>query len=283
MPLSRHRLALAGILLVVVAIPLMTSASAGAQSNPPLHPVVATALKYEGTYGGECWTFMKKVIKEATGRQVGFDYREGYLEAGAVEVKAKDAQPGDIIQIADDRNTSPNADYPGLHTAFVIDNIGDGTFNVISSNSNFDGMIRVSRGYSPAASAARYGIQFHIYRIGIGPLPPQPPKPPATPQSTTLRVGDKAIVSAGGDCLNLRSGAGVGQPVISCLPDRSPVTVTADAVNAGGRLWLKVSTSLGEGWAAAEFLSPVQATGSAASPTNPVLQFRSFVPQISAN
>jgi len=283
MPLSQHRLALAGILLVVVAIPLMSSAPAGAEATPPRHPIVATALKYEGTYGGECWTFMKKVVKEATGREVGFDYRDGYLDAGAVEVKARDAQAGDIIQIADDRNTTPSADYSGLHTALVIDNLGDGTFNVIDSNSSFDGMIRVRSSYSPAAAAARYGIQFHIYRIGVGPIPPQPLKPPVAPQTTTLRLGDKAIVSAGGDCLNMRSGAGVGQPVITCLPDRSSVTVTANAVSAGGRLWLKVSTTLGEGWVAAEFLSPVGATGSAASPTNPLLQFRSFVPQISSN
>ena len=283
MPLSQHRLALAGILLVVVTIPLLTFARAGAQSGPPAHPIIATALQYEGAYGGECWTFMKKVVKEATGRDVGFDYRDGYLEAGAVEVRIADARPGDIIQIADDRNTTPSADYGGLHTAFIIDNLGRGLFNVIDSNSNFDGMVRVRYDYDPAASAARYGIQFHIYRIGTGAFTPPAPKPTATPSVTPLRLGDRAIVSAQGDCLNLRSGAGVGQPIIRCIPDKTPVTLLSDAVTVGGRQWLQVSSSLGNGWVAAEYLAPTEAKGSASAPTSPLLQFRSFVPQVSSN
>jgi hypothetical protein len=283
MPLSQHRLALAGILLVVVTIPLLTFARAGAQSGSPTHPTVATALQYEGTYGGECWTFMKKVVKEATGRDVGYDYRDGYFEAGASEVRAADARPGDIIQIADDRDTSPNADYGGLHTALVIDNLGEGLFNVIDSNSNFDGMVRIRYGYEPAASAARYGIQFHIYRVGTGAFTPPAPKPTVIPAASSLRPGDRAVVSAQGDCLNVRSGAGVGQPIILCIADKTPVTVLSAAVSAGGRLWLQVSSPSATGWVAAEFLAPVGATGSAAAPTSPLLPFRSFVPQVSSN
>ncbi len=283
MPLSQHRLALAGILLVVLSISLLGQASAKAQASPS-SSLPAVALKYEGTYQGQCWTFMKKVVLEATGASIGFDYRQGYFDAGAVEVSSSEAQPGDIIQIVDDADSSPDADYNGLHTAIVLENLHDGTFTVIDSNSNFDGMVRVRPGYNPAVAAARYGIDYHIYRItGVpGFAPKMPATEPAKPVAP-LRAGDQAVVSAQGDCLNLRSGAGSSHSIIVCMPDKTVVTILGESLTNNGRVWQKVSTPFGEGWAASEFLAPVAASGSAAAPTRPLLPFRSYVPLVTTN
>ena len=37
----------------------------------------------------------------------------GEIDAGAIEVSSSEAQPGDIIQIVDDADSSPDADYNG--------------------------------------------------------------------------------------------------------------------------------------------------------------------------
>ena len=49
-----------------------------------------------------------------------------------------------------------------------------------------------------------------------GSLPPPPP--------TTLKAGDFALVAADGTCLNLRGGAGIGFPVLTCMPEGTKVT-----------------------------------------------------------
>src|SRR5690348_7796343 len=142
MPMSQHRLALAAILVAIVAALSMSARPHTVEAAPAAqNPIVTTALSYDGTYQGECWVFVKKVVLEATGRQMGFDYRQGFFDAGAVEVSTAAAQPGDIIQIADDNDTSPDASYNGLHTAIILVNHGDGTFDVIDSNRDFDGVV----------------------------------------------------------------------------------------------------------------------------------------------
>ena len=168
MPMSQHRAALAAILVAVVAIYALSVVPAIAAPSVPANPVVAAAIQYDGTWQGECWAFVKKVVREATGQEMGFDYRQGYFDAGATEVTVAAARPGDIIQIANDANSGPNADYPGLHSSIVVENLGNGLFHVIDSNQNYDGMVRHRTEYSPSASAARYGLNFHIYRVVAG-------------------------------------------------------------------------------------------------------------------
>src|SRR5690349_17467585 len=120
-----HPRAVRGLMLLLALAALtpfaMTTRQASADTNGP---IASTALQYLGTHGGQCWTFMQQVVLEATGRQIGFDYRQGFFEAGAIEVTADQAQNGDIIQIASDANTSPSASYAGLHTAIILRNLG---------------------------------------------------------------------------------------------------------------------------------------------------------------
>ena len=286
MPMFQHRPALAAILVAFVAVLTAGAAVHRAAAAPAAtNPIVSVAESYEGTWQGECWIFAKKVVLEATGRQMGFDYRQGYFDAGAVEVTAAEAQPGDIIQIADDSDTSPDASYNGLHTAIVIANLGDGTFNVVDSNRDFDGMVHERDGYDPAESAARYGIQYHIYRISGDPSS-APPLPASTrPKLATggpFVSGNKAVTVTPGDVLNLR--ATPGGAIVTTLRDGTKVTVSSDPVTSGTHQWVKVSTPSGDGWVATDFLaldtsSDTAAAGSPATTnaTKPALQRRTFV------
>lgn len=218
-------------------------------------PIAAAALRRLGTQGGQCWTFMQEVVAEGSGRRVGFDYRAGFFEAGAVEVSAEEAANGDIIQIASDGNTGAWASYPGLHTSVVLKNLGNNRFDVIDSNQNWDEMVRLRPNYDPYAAAARNGLQVHIYRIPLSDAPALPASASAPTTAVELAAGDTATVAAGGDCLNLRSGASTTSSRIACLPTGTQVTATGETKTSGGMTWVQVETSKGVGWMAANFLA----------------------------
>lgn len=288
MPMFQHRPALAAILAAVVAVLALAVPAAAAADSPSSQPstIATTALKYDGTYQGQCWEFIKKVVLEATGKSIGFDYRQGFFEAGATEVSPSDAASGDIIQIANDADTSPSADYLGLHTSIIVNVLGGGTFDVVDSNMNFDGVVHVREGYDPAAAAARYpGLSFHIYRIaggsGAAVAPKSTPAPVLAPTAPSAwAVGNKATVNTPGDVLNLRDAPGGGR--IALLSHRTAVTITGAAVQQGGYTWVKVSTPAGEGWVAAEYLARESAptTSSGAGAVEPVRTFRNFIPML---
>jgi len=287
MPMSQHRPALAAILVAFVAVLSLSAAklaSAGSPS-PITNPIAVTALKYEGTYQGECWMFMKKVVFEATGQEVGFDYRQGYFDAGATEVSAADAQQGDIIQVANDADTAPDASYDGLHTAIILRNNGDGTFDVVDSNRDFDGIVHERDNYDPTSHVtAANGLSYHIYRITGTPAPMPQAIPPAS-----FAVGDHAVTNTPGDVLNLRPSAGFTGK-LGTLPDRTLVTVLSAPIAQGGYHWVQVSTPVGNGWVASEFLLEQSVPTGAAAPSSPsggakvgpVRTYRSFTAGVSS-
>lgn len=293
MPMSQHRPALAAILVAFAAVLLVSTAPASAA--PPSNPIAAAAIGYEGTWQGECWVFVKKVVQETTGREMGFDYRQGFFDAGAIEVRWDQAQSGDIVQVANDADTSANASYNGLHTAIIVENLGDGRFNVVDSNQNFDGMVHRRTSYNPAENAARSGLSYHIYRITGSPsFAPAPRAIPVPGQK--FQAGDRVVSATPNDILRLRSAAGTNSNVLARIADQTRLTVTGDTVAADGYHWVKVSTPMGDGWVAAEYLAkdtspdslsagaPAAAgpATSGGSGTKPLLQFRSFVPVVSA-
>src|SRR3972149_6542303 len=146
MPLSPHRPALAAILVAFVAIIAAVVLAQGATATTPSNAIAERAIRDLGSWQGECWQWMKNVVSEATGQTVGLDYRQGFFDAGAIEVSIADAGPGDIVQLASDSWTSPDADYSGLHTAIILESNGDGTFDVIDSNQLWDGIVRLGPG-----------------------------------------------------------------------------------------------------------------------------------------
>jgi hypothetical protein len=271
----------------VAVVSLVGLASRPASALDPENPhdrIALTALQYEGLWGGQCWQFMKDVVREATGAEIGFDYRQGYFDAGAVEITDLAAvRAGDIIQIALDSWTSPDADYPGLHTSIVLTNLGDGTFDVIDSNQNFDEMVRLRPGYDPFAAAARYGLQVHIYRIPGDGTAPAPPAAVA-PRGIAFAAGETGTVNTPGECLNLRTGGGLGNSIITCLPHATRFTAIAETVAVQGRHWAKVRTAAGdEGWVATEFVTKDEVAGGGGDGGGqPVLPYRSFAPALSA-
>ena len=314
MPMSQHRPALAAILVAFVAVLAFAAALPVLAAPDPAIPGAALAqdaLHYDGTYQGQCWGFVKKVVLETTGRQMGFDYRQGFFDAGAIEVSINDATVGDIIQVANDSDTSPTADYPGLHTAIILSSNGDGTFRIVDSNSNFDGIVHVRESYSPLAAASRFGgLTFHVYRFaGNGAVPASNRVgAPALPTANLVPVdvaavkpGDRLYTNTPSDVLRLRSAP--NGTIITILQHRTPVTVVEVAGFANGYHWAHVSSPAGEGFVALEFLAagPASAAPTApAAPTpsardttapaapsgsrsvNPVRPFRSFVPALTS-
>ncbi|HQW50841.1 MAG TPA: hypothetical protein PL082_02185 [Tepidiformaceae bacterium] len=283
MPLSPHRPTLAAILVAVVAFTAM-GLSRPADAVTPADAIVERATRDLGTWQGECWQWMKKVVSDATGKQIGFDYRLGYLEAGAVEVTIDQAGPGDVVQIVRDSWSSPDADYPGLHTAIILRKNTDGTFDVIDSNQQWDGMVRLRAGYNPRALAAERGLNFHIYRFTTG-TAPSSLQPTATSKTTAPgAVGDRAVVNTPGECLNMRT-----EPfgsVITCLPHGASLSIIQGPVTANGMAWVKVQSLAGTGWVAAQYTQKepsAAAEKSAAGDPKPVFQYRAVIPLASSD
>ncbi|MGE5595919.1 MAG: SH3 domain-containing protein [Hyphomicrobiales bacterium] len=246
------------VVLAAIAPFALLRSNEDAQAEGYTSPIATTALKYVGTHGGQCWTFMKQVVAEATGAQIGYDYRLGFFEAGAWEVSANEARSGDIIQIASDANTLPWASYPGLHTAIILENLGGGVFNAVDSNQNWDEMVRLRPNYNPYASAARYGLQVHIYRIPDGSGGGNGASAAAAPTPTepsAWAAGDGGVVAAGSDCLNLRTAPSLDADRIACLRSGVGVTAVSGPTEADGYTWVQVETPAGTGWVAAEYLS----------------------------
>ncbi len=276
MPMSQHRPALAAILVAFVAVLAAFAAQPANAAPSPSNPIVQRAMLDLGTYQGECWIWMKEVVRDATGSEVGFDYHYGYLEGGAVEVSAADAGPGDIIQIVNDGWTEPDASYSGLHTAIILSSNGDGSFEVIDSNQNFDGMVALRSNYNPGAISSSRGLNFHIYRFGEsnGGAAREAEVPTvAGPVSS----GDSARINTPGDCLRLRTGP--GGTITHCLGHNTRVTVTGNPQTVDGTSWVPVETAAGAGWMAANFLLKEAPTAapSAAGDAAPVFSYRAFV------
>ncbi|TAJ21918.1 MAG: SH3 domain-containing protein, partial [Dehalococcoidia bacterium] len=276
---SRLRL-LCALAVVTMCASLTFSQASAAEDNTSVgggaRAVTAWAVAAVGQQQGECFPWIRRVVQSALGISIGNDYRLGYLQAGAVEVTPQAGRAGDILQIAKDSDTSPSADYAGLHTALILENLGGGKFKVVDSNSNFDGIVKIRDGYDPGASAARYpGLSFHIYRLPerSSTLPAVPSVVPAsltlgTPGS--LSIGGGAEIAADGDCLRVRSIAGLSGAILGCLPTGMRVTVTQPGPEVDGYRWVGISNGAIAGWSSERYLRPIGASAVPA-PAAPVV------------
>ncbi len=239
---------------------------------PASYGVIANrALASIAQNGGECFTWMRQVVFEATGRTIGVDYRLGYLQAGATEVPIADARNGDIIQLINDAKSDPAADYPGMHTAIVLESQGAGKFRVIDSNFRLDHIVRVHDNYDPKAHAAqRANIAVHVYRLPAGNAPTSATSGTGT---QNLAPGNFAEVVADGDCLRLRVVAGLNGFVLGCLATGMNVVVLPERAEADGLRWQRVTGGGFTGWAADRYLRPMtdiaSAPGAPAAPAAP--------------
>lgn len=222
--------------------------------------IASRALLDLDTYQGQCYTWMEQVVHDALGVDIGNDYRQGYLDAGFVEVAAAHAGLGDIIQIDNDAGTTVNSEFPGLHTVIILQNLGGGTFTGVDANQEWDGIVRFRDSYDPAAQAARYpGGTYHIYHFpgAANPSASSSPRPAAVaPARPSFSAGNTARtnVPPPDPYLRLRDGAGLSSRVVTMLPDAADLAVIGAPVEADGYWWVPVEASAASGWVAAQFL-----------------------------
>jgi hypothetical protein len=67
-----------------------------------------------------------------------------------------------------------------------------------------------------------------------------------------LSVGDTAVVTATGNCLNVREGPGLDAPTIDCLADGTEIVLAQGPLAADGFLWWRLEGRAG--WVASDWL-----------------------------
>ncbi|MFA7249097.1 MAG: SH3 domain-containing protein [Dehalococcoidia bacterium] len=263
------------VVLAALSLTLVRSEGASAQTasaSQNYGAIARTALAAVNQQRGECFLWVRAVVQAAVGRTIGYDYHAGYLQAGGIEVPLATARDGDLIQIANPASTSANVDYPGLHTAIVLDNLGGGKFRVIDSNMNFDGIVHIREDYVPTEIAARYpGLVVRVYRIEGTPAPVSPitVAPAPRPAITTVPAPGAAVsVAADGDCLRVRSAPGLSGTVLGCLPTGAGARVTQSGPEVDGYHWVQVSSGGLTGWVAAEYLAAASSNSAAPAPSS---------------
>ena len=108
----------------------------------------------------------------------------------------------------------------------------------------------------------------------------QPPAIPTTPAAGTTRSDEVSVAAIGVSGmvrnpvrLNLRTAPSTSGDVIGVLPVGTLSSVIGGPQSASGFTWWQLSTPLGTGWAAGEFLEEV-VSGTTPSPTPPARQRR---------
>jgi uncharacterized protein YraI len=123
-----------------------------------------------------------------------------------------------------------------------------------------DGSTEAATTSADGTATAAAGVPTSAPTVAATPPPgvtPQPTAAAPTPSPAPagkFAVGDIAVVTGAGDCLNVRVAAGTQNDAIVCLPDGSEVEVRGGPEQAGGLTWWLVLTRLGEGWSAEDYL-----------------------------
>jgi D-alanyl-D-alanine carboxypeptidase len=105
---------------------------------------------------------------------------------------------------------------------------------------------------------ASLGAPNPIVRTGTFTLREQP-----------LSPGTQAIVRVEGECLRMRTGAGLDAPLITCLPEGTAVLVMPSTQETPQYRWQLVTAGTRVGWVADQYLQPAQSTTAC---TGPALQ-----------
>jgi hypothetical protein len=132
-------------------------------------------------------------------------------------------------------------------------------FGIIWAAGRLTGSEPASPGPSPtAAPAASPTPTAPAFSTPAPTGSPALPTPPATASVGPGRftAGQRLVVTGTGDCLNVRTNPGTENDAIVCLQDGAEVRVTGGPQQAGNFTWWKVQTTLGEGWAVENYLTP---------------------------
>ncbi len=137
--------------------------------------IIENAKKYLGySYkdwqSGQCKMFVRQIVSESGG-YLGPGYRFCYLDVGK-EVLPADVEPGDIIQLDNeknhneliDRNGNSGRNYTnGMHTVIILEKIDGSNFKVIESN--VKPLTVGIREWNPWETANKHNLHVHFYRL----------------------------------------------------------------------------------------------------------------------
>jgi hypothetical protein len=141
------------------------SASATRTADTATSDAIADrALARVGTHGGQCKQFANDMARLASGGSItlGGGYYSDYRREGGERVGAAEAVRGDIIQL--NSPGSPDSFRSGMHTAIVVDNLGNNTFKVVDSN--WVGPESVgTHVWNPYTRAASRGLSVNIWHF----------------------------------------------------------------------------------------------------------------------
>jgi hypothetical protein len=127
--------------------------------------IAETALKYNGQSEGECIDFVRSVLRELDIPIGTGSYLSTYRDADAREVSRNEASRGDIIQLCKD--SDEKTWHTGMHTAIILSKNPDGSFYVIDSNSQWDGIVRTHKWNPYSIYYENLDLDVHIFRFGL--------------------------------------------------------------------------------------------------------------------
>lgn len=174
--------------------------------------IAEVGLSRLGQWGGECKEAVNQWVAIASGgtQHLGGDYLANYRYEGGNEVSRDAAVEGDIIQL---NGPSGLYYYEGMHTAVVVSHTpGSEVFDVVDSNSEWNRIIR-KHAWNPYATARRYGLSVHIWRMGSAGSPEPSttssgtPSAPLQGSSPVLQGGSGSTVQPAGPSSGQGGGA----------------------------------------------------------------------------
>jgi hypothetical protein len=207
--------------------------------------IAEVGLSRLGQWGGECKEAVNQWVALASGgtQHLGGDYLANYRYEGGNEVSRDAAVEGDIIQL---NGPSGLYYYEGMHTAVVVSHTpGSEVFEVVDSNSEWTRIIR-EHAWNPYATARRYGLSVHIWRMGDAGSP-EPSAPSASVPSAPLQ-GSSPILQGGSGSAVQPAGPSGGQGGGSAPPEyHGPIfTVMNTSETLPDGVWFRNSPHEGD-------------------------------------
>lgn len=111
---------------------------------------------------GECVKSVQRWINESGGKFGGGGVVSGYVNSGAVPVDISQMGKGDVVQYTS--SSSPDSWSGGVHTVMITGNNGDGTYQIVQSNSPpGSGLVTEVDRWTPKPPA---GFEARVWRFG---------------------------------------------------------------------------------------------------------------------
>jgi hypothetical protein len=152
-------------LLTALALVGLSAGQASATNSFANASIADQGLSHLGQNGGTCKQFANNMVSAASGGTVNIadGYYASYSNSGGTLDSASAAVKGDIIQL--NNMSNPETYYNGMHTAIIVSNLGNNTFDVVDSNWGSYGTVK-EHNWNPYTTANQYGLTVNIWRLG---------------------------------------------------------------------------------------------------------------------